>query len=58
MPRKWMENHTTEFIMSAEWGTAGFLLLFFSSSLCFFKNQRCLAPGKKSYDQPRQHIKK
>ena len=29
MPRKWMRNHTTEFVMSAEWGIAAFLLLSF-----------------------------
>ena len=37
MPRKWMRNHTTEFVMPAEWGAAAFLLLPFPFPYAFLK---------------------
>ena len=37
MPRKWMRNHTIEFVMPTEWGAAAFLLLSFPFSYAFLK---------------------
>ena len=48
MPRKWMENHTTEFIMSAEWGTAAFLLLSFPLPYAFLKIKDAWLLGRKA----------